>query len=65
MHLGRNAVSMTGQDTPRPFPLKSATVMVVSIATDLLLSSPLKTNFANALLSEGVSANVRWGYVGI
>ena len=53
MHLGRKAESMMAPDMPRPFPLKSNTVMVVSMVSDLLLSSsPLNMNFANALLPE-------------
>jgi hypothetical protein len=54
VHFGRNAESITVPDTPRPFPLKSATVMVVSMVTDLLLSPPLNVKFVNALLSEDI-----------
>jgi hypothetical protein len=61
MHLGRKAESMMAPDAPRPFPLKSATAMVVSMVTDMLSSSPLKTNFANALLSEDVR-DISLGY---
>jgi hypothetical protein len=53
--LGRKAESMMAPDTPRCFPLKSATAMAVSIVTGLLLPKwPLKVNFANALLSEKI-----------
>jgi hypothetical protein len=46
---------MMAPDVPRPFSLKSATAMQVSIVTGLLIpsSSPLKVNFDEALLPEG------------
>jgi hypothetical protein len=45
MHLGRKAESMMAPVTPRPFPLKSASTMEVSMVTGLLfLESPLNVN---------------------
>jgi hypothetical protein len=53
-HFGRKAATIMPPDTPSVLPLKSASVMVVSIVTGSLLLSPLKVNVDNALLSEDV-----------
>jgi hypothetical protein len=37
MHLGRKAPTTIAPDKPRPFPLKSASTMEVSMVTGLLL----------------------------
>ena len=50
--MGRKVESMIAPDTPRPFPLKSATAMVVFMVIDLLSSSPLNVKSDMALLSE-------------
>ncbi len=48
MHFGRNAESMIAPETPRPFPLKSASVMEVSMVT------PLKVNQNSARLLNNI-----------
>ena len=51
MHLGRKAESIVAPDTPRPFPLKLASVIEASIVTGwLFASSLLKVNAVNATL---------------
>jgi hypothetical protein len=56
VHFGRNAESMMAPDGPRPFPLKPASVMEVSMVTGLLSPrSPLNVNCDMALLSGGIS----------
>ena len=51
-----NAESMMAPDTLRPFLLKSASTMEVSMVTDLLSSSPLNVNFNMAPLLQYVLA---------
>jgi hypothetical protein len=53
LHFGRKLASITAPDVPtRPLPLKSASVMRVSMVTGVLdpRSSPLKVNFESAEL---------------
>ena len=51
VHLGRKAESIVAPDTPRPFPLKLASIIEASIVTGwLFVSSPLKANAVNATL---------------
>ena len=58
-HLGRKAASMMAPEASKVFPLKSASVMELSMVTGLLyLSSPLKVNFTNALMADTILA--RW-----
>jgi hypothetical protein len=54
-HFGRKAATIMPPDTPSALPLKSASVMVVSMVTGLLsLLCPLKVNVDNALLLEDI-----------
>jgi hypothetical protein len=51
LHFGRKLASITAPGAPRPLPLKSASVMRVSMVTGVLgLRSPLKVNFESAEL---------------
>jgi hypothetical protein len=53
VHLGRKAATTIAPDWPRPFALKSASVMEISMVTGVLpRPSPLNVNFDMALLSE-------------
>jgi hypothetical protein len=72
VHFGRNAESTMAPDRPRPFPLKYASVMEVSMVTGLLsLRSPLNVNCDMALLSKriedigGISLGYQEGIWGI
>jgi hypothetical protein len=54
VHVGKKAVSIMAPDAQRAFPLKSASVMDVSIVTGLeALTSPLNVNVVNDLKSDG------------
>jgi hypothetical protein len=51
VHLGRKAATMLAPDLPRPFALKSASVMEISMVTPPW-PSPLNVNCDMALMPE-------------